>query len=209
MKSIEPLSSFFFCRKLHMIFLFFVYYRVIQLRYFWWHYFLNDFGLLDDFWDWFVYWFYIATSSWLSIESQNDVGTFSDDARSSTTVFVLLAVRVSIKFFFWTPFIFFFFGSFYLSSKFSVISLSFNSWIFCHLPGNLFLMLFWMIWMLVTMNKHVMCHTCPSQIITKANIFTEIFSSKDLAVRPKTVTRRKKRKRKTTRMPIGKLFALH
>ena len=208
MKSIEPLSSFFFCRKLHMIFLFFVYYRVIQLRYFWWHYFLNDFSLLDDFWDWFVYWFYIATSSWLSIEPQNAVGTFSDDARSSTTVFVLLAARISIKFFFWTAFIFSFFERFYLSSKFSVISLSFNSWIFCHLPANLFLMLFWMLWMLVTMNKHVMYHTRPSQIITKGNIFTEIFSSKDLAVRPKTATRRKKR-RKTTRMPIAKLFALH
>ena len=124
MKSIEPLSSFFFWIKLHMVFLFFVYYRVIQLRYFWWHYFLNDFSLLDDFWDWFVYWFYIATSSWLSIEPQNAVGTFSDDARSPTTVFVLLAVRVSIKFFFWTAFIFFFFERFYLSSKFSVISLS-------------------------------------------------------------------------------------
>ena len=37
----------FFWRKLQLIFLSFVHYRVNQLRYFWWNYFLNNFKLLD------------------------------------------------------------------------------------------------------------------------------------------------------------------
>ena len=40
-------ASLFFRRRLHLISLFFVRYVVVQHRYFWWNYFLNNLSLLD------------------------------------------------------------------------------------------------------------------------------------------------------------------
>ena len=62
-KSDESIFFFlvFFWRKLHLISMFFVQYSVIQLRYFWWNYFLNKLVCLIVRWDLFVCWlWYIA-----------------------------------------------------------------------------------------------------------------------------------------------------
>ena len=67
-------------------------------------------------------------------------------------------------------------------------SLCFNPWIFCHLLANLFpsfwlfLVLFWMLWMLVTVFKP--CHVLhASRITTSETLFMEKFSVSKESVR--------------------------
>ena len=103
------------------------------------------------------------------------------------------------------------------------ISLFFDTWIFCHLLANLFpsfwlfLVLFWMLWMLVTIHKS--CHVPhTSWIVTLGVIFTKILfgvfkewlrswshafwitnletlAKKILPAHPEKVARRKKKKK--------------
>ena len=141
--------------------------------------------------------------------------------------FYIVSHGAAINFLIWTSSLFFFFRHFYLSTRF----LCFNDWIFCQhsltnwpnlfLSLSLFLVLFWIIWMLVTVHKP--CHVPhASQITNWRTIFKErlflvskewdrswsrafliayhkTFIKKFLAVRPEKVTRRKKTKKKLER----------
>ena len=131
--------------------------------------------------------------------------------------FYVVSHGAAISFLFWTSFSF--------SSYFFIYQLDFcfDPWIFCHLLANLFpcfwlfLVLFWMLWRLVT--AHNPCHVPHASRITYGIIFTEIFldvskewvrswshaflitnlkmlAKKLSAVHPEKVPRRKKRKKK-------------
>ena len=68
----------------------------------------------------------VATSSCIIIDQQN-LGTFSDDVCSSTTVFIFLHIA-PIDCFFWTSFRFFFFRLSYLLTRFlSVLTLELSA----------------------------------------------------------------------------------
>ena len=103
-------------------------YRVIQLRYFWWNYFLNNLSLLDDLLRLvclLMVGIYLvteeATSSWTG-------GMYIfDETCSSTTTFILLLHRTSISLFFWTRLL-----SRHTFLLIKSISLFFDPWIFCH-----------------------------------------------------------------------------
>ena len=108
-------SIFFFlfkCTwKLHLI-SFFVHYSVIQLRYFWWNYYLNNFSLPVGLLRLVGLLMMVDTySSWsMVIDQQNvDSYTISDEICSSTTVFIFFHMeKQSISYFeylffsFWT-----------------------------------------------------------------------------------------------------------
>ena len=125
----------------------------------------------------FIYLWYIVTSSWSWTSRIKGHDTcFSNDTRSSTSLYITLH-EVSMNFFFLNTFSFFL-GLFYWATRF----LSFDSRIFCHLLANLspnfwlFLVLFRMAGTLVIMSKpyHV---PHVSQITTNGKSFTEtIFS---------------------------------
>ena len=132
-------------------------------------------------------------------------------------------------------FSFLFLHTFHLSTRFvSVLTLKSSTihWLTCfRVSSGLFRVLFWMIWMLVTVHKlwHV---PYASRISTYRTVFTErhfsvsmewgksssyaflmtyhktLIKKTFLTVRPEKVTRRKKR-RKKTRMAIAKLLALN
>ena len=136
------------------------------------------------------------------------------------------------QFIFLNIFSFLFLQTFLLISS---ISLCFDYWIFCCLLANLFpivwlfLVLFWMLWILVTVHKP--CHVPPaSRITTWGKMFKKIFlgmskewlrsrshsslitnlktlAKKILEVRPEHWTRRKKEKK--TKMTIAELFPLN
>ena len=79
------------------------------------------------------------------------------------------------------PFTLFFFSIFFTDQlNFSVISLSRLTLKIFHLLANLslsfffFPMLFWMMYMLVTVNKHIMCHTCR-ELQLQEQFLTNIF----------------------------------
>ena len=100
---------------------------------------------------------------------------FSDETSSSATVAILLSPCVSINFFFWTSFSFFF-RLFYLSSQF----LSFEPWIFCvtfHLIFKFLIFVYFpMLWMLVIVNKvkYMALHRWHASQITSSKIlFTQ------------------------------------
>ena len=100
---------------------------------------------------------------------------FSDETNSSATVAILLSPCVSINFFFWTSFSFFF-RLFYLSSQF----LSFEPWIFCvtfHLIFEFLIFVYFpMLWMLVIVNKvkYMALHRWHASQITSSKIlFTQ------------------------------------
>ena len=133
-------------------------------------------------------------------------------------------------------FFFFFFSLYYLSTQFiSVLTLKSSAihWLNCFgFSSGLFLVLFWMLWMLVTVHK--LCHVSyASRMTTCGTIFTKrhfsvskewvrSWSQAFLITYHKTLikklfggpsrksTRRKKRKQQKnkTRMAIAKLFAL-
>ena len=103
---------------------------MIPLRYFWWHYFLNNFSLLDR-WLRLVCLLMEYSYCIIIINHQNAV-KFSDDTCSSTTVFHIASHGTPINIFFWTTF-FSFYRLFYLSTRF----LCFDSWISCHLIAKL------------------------------------------------------------------------
>ena len=91
-----------------MISLSLVHYNVIQLRYFWWNYFLNNLSLLNGL-------LKLVCLCWWFIASY----FISDDTCSSTTVFVLLHMQhQSITSF---EHLFFFFRPFYLSTRFLLV----------------------------------------------------------------------------------------
>ena len=130
--------------KLHLIPLFFVNCSVIPLRYFWWNYFLSNFKFS---------WWFVETSLFVNgmvysylimIIDQQSVDTFSDDTCSSTTIFILLHLEHHSV----------------ASCDYQFLCL--DLWIFSHLLPNLFsrfwliLVLFWILWMLVTIKKP--CH---------------------------------------------------
>ena len=76
----------------------------------------------------------------------------------------------------WTFSLFFFFRLFYSSTRFiSVLTLKSSAihWLTCfRVSSGLFLVLFWMLWMLVTVHK--LCHVPhASRITTCGTIFTE------------------------------------
>ena len=82
---------FFLWRNMNLISLFSVHYSVIQFRYVWWIYFLNNFSLLDVLLRLVCLLMIVHTSGYLfTIIDQQNVGAFSDDTCSSTTVFILL-----------------------------------------------------------------------------------------------------------------------
>ena len=150
-KSIFLFLKSFFWRKLYLISLLFVHYRVIWQRYF---------SLLDRLLRLFFYWLYQPI-----ICKQC---TFYDKTSStSTAVFILLSHGASINFFFWTLFPFFFF-----LLLISSISLSFGPWIFYHIPTRfrfwLFLVFVQMLWMLIPVNKlkHMACNVSHVSWIT-------------------------------------------
>ena len=103
--------------------------------------------------DCFVYWSY-SYSYFIKIIDQRNADTFSEETCSSSAVFILLSPTYSIYQFLPQAFLFI-----------SLISLSFDSWIFCHLLPNLFLsfwlflVLSWMLLMLVTMSNRISCAT--------------------------------------------------
>ena len=119
----NPVSFFlsFFLEKTAFDLVFcYGHYNVIQLRYFWWNYFLNNFSLLVDLLRLVCLLMMVGTySSWSVIICQQNVGscTFSDEIFSSTTVFILLHMRQqSISYS--EHLLFFFFRLFYLSTRF-------------------------------------------------------------------------------------------
>ena len=150
--------------------------------------------------------------------------------------FYIASHGVAINFLIWTSSLFFFFRLFYLSTRFiSVLTLksSIIHWLTCfRVSSGLFLALFLMLWMLVTLYK--LCHV-PH--VPQTTTFETIFTQKHFIVSKKwvrswshaflityhktltkkfiggpfrKVTRRKKRKKnKQTRMAIAKLFALN
>ena len=87
--------------------------------------------------------------------------------------FYIASHGAAINFLIWTSSLFFFFRLFYLSTRFiSVLTLKSSAihWLTCfRVSSGLFLVLFWMLWMLVTMHKlyHV------PQITTCGTIFME------------------------------------
>ena len=101
--------------------------------------------------------------------------TFSYGKCSSTTILYFFTWNsnqlLSLNIFF-----FFFFRLFYLSTRFISV-LTFTSfaihWLTCfRVSSGLFLVLFWMLWMLVTVHK--LCHVPhASRITTCGTIFTE------------------------------------
>ena len=175
--------------------------------YFWWNYFLNNLNSLDGL---------LRLLCFLMVHSY----FVSDDTCSSTTVFILLHMEhQSVASF--EHLLFFFFRLFYLSTRFLfVLILEFPViYQLANLFSNfwLFLVLFWMLWMLVTVNKR--CHESHApRIATWETIFTETFfvvlkewarswshtsvvtnvkmlAKKFLSVRPKTTLRIRKRKK--------------
>ena len=133
----------------------------------------------------------------------------------------------------WISSLFFFFKIFCLSLWFLfVLALEPSAihWLTCFRVSGCFFVLFWILWMLVTVHKP--CHVPhASRITTWAIIFMErlfcvskewvrlwsyvflitcykMFAKKLLAVRQKRGKRRKKRKQRI-RMKIAKLFALN
>ena len=83
----------FFWKKLNMISLFSVYYKLIQIRYFWWCSFSIRFNLLEGLFR--GDWWYILTSNYQSAEC-----AFSDETCSSITVFIIVLKDASINVFF-------------------------------------------------------------------------------------------------------------
>ena len=90
-----------FWRKLYLVSLFFINYRVIQFRYFWWHYFFNNFSLLDGLSRLvcllMVYSYFIFDQYNIHFLIRHVLQQF----------FILLSHAASIYFFFWTPFLLF------------------------------------------------------------------------------------------------------
>ena len=137
--------------------------------------------------------------------------------------FYIASHGAAINFLIWTCPLFFFFRLFYLSTRF-LSGLAIESSVIHWLTGltnlfwsfSLFLVLFWMLWILVTVYKP--CHEPHASRITSTwettwshaflITYDKMFTEKLLTVRPKKVTRRKKRKKKT-RKTIVKLFALN
>ena len=117
--------------------------------------------------------------------------------------FYISSHRTATNFLIWTSSLFYFFRLFYLSTRFnSVLTLKSSTihWLTCfRVSSGLFLVLFWIFWMLVTVHK--LCHvTHTSRITTCGKKFFGV-----LAVRSEKITRRKKK----TRMAIAKFFALN
>ena len=145
--------------------------------------------------------------------------------------FYIASHGAASNFLIWTSSLFFFIRLFYLSTRFiSVLTLKSSTiyWLTCfRVSSGLFPVLFWMLWMLITVHK--LCHVPDAlQITNWETIFMErhFCVSKEWvgswsyaflityhkrwlksfsAVRPGKLTRRKKK----TRMAIVKLFALN
>ena len=112
----------FFWRKLQLFSMFFVHYNFIQLRYFFWNYFLNNFSLISDLLR--LVYLLMVYSYFIKIIDQQNVGTFCDNTCFSAVVFYIASHGAPINIFFWTSFLFFFFRLFYLSIWFlSVLTL--------------------------------------------------------------------------------------
>ena len=171
-----PLS--FFWRKLHWIYLLFVDYRGIQLRYFSSNYFLNNFSLLGLL-------RLLLLMVQLQLLNHDHLSTeccryISEEISSSSTVFP--TNKASTNYFFQTPFLFFcFFRLFYLSARFFSLSfLTLKSSFIIYLPyfhiSDCFFYFHgcWECWLPRISGYHVP-HT--SGIATKTTIFKErIFS---------------------------------
>ena len=184
-RSEEPVLVFlhsFLWRKLFLISLFFVHYRVIKLWFFWGNYFWSNFSSLDG-----LFYLFMVYSYFIMIMNQQNKGTFSNDTCSSTSLYITLH-EVSMNFFFLNTFSFFL-GLFYWATRF----LSFDSRIFCHLLANLspnfwlFLVLFRMAGTLVIMSKpyHV---PHVSRITTNGKSFTETIFNVSNEMNPTFVT---------------------
>ena len=90
--------------------------------------------------------------------------------------FYISSHGTAINFLIWTSSLFFFFRLFYLSTRLiSVLTLKSYAihWLTCfRVSGRLFLVLFWMLWMLVTVHK--LCHVPhASRIATCGRIFAK------------------------------------
>ena len=169
----NPFSFFksFFWRKLHLISLFFVHYNVIQLRYFWWNYFFNNFSLLDGFLR--LVGLLLVYNYFIIIIDQQNVGMMTPVLQKQ----FLFCLTWSINQLLLSNIFFLFLQTFfYLSTSFlSVLtpesSVILESWI---LGFWLLLVLLWKLWMLVTMYKA--CHVPhASRITTWQAILMEIF----------------------------------
>ena len=95
----------------------FVHYSMIQLKHVCWNCFLNNFNLLDGLLR-LVYLLMLYGCFTIIIVDQQNVGTFSDDTCSSTTVSYIASYGAPINIFFWTSFLFFFHRIFYVSTRF-------------------------------------------------------------------------------------------
>ena len=150
--------------------------------------------------------------------------------------FYIASHGAAINFLIWTSSLFFFFRLFYLSTRFiSVLTLKSSAihWLTCfRVSSGLFLVLFGMVWMLVTVHK--LCHVPHASRITACGtIFIErhfsvskewvrSWSHSFLITYYKTLIKKlfggtsrksdekeKKKRKKKTRMPTAKLFAFH
>ena len=112
------------------------------------------------------------------------VAIFPDETSPSATVLTIIPRCVLISYFFWTPFLFFSFAFWDL-----------NSWIFCatfHFSSEfLIFATFWMLWMLVAMNKvkHMILHESHVlQMTSLKPLVTQTFFSVSSEMDPILVT---------------------
>ena len=142
---------------------------MIQLRYFQWKYFLNNFSLLDDFLR--LVCSLTVRSNFIMIYRQMLASYIFWWHMFFRNSFHIASQKAPINCFFWTSFLF-------LQSFLHISSISFccDSWIICHLLHNLFLcflrpflVLFWMLRMLVTVNNP--CHVSHASRITTLGTF--------------------------------------
>ena len=127
----------------------------------------------------------LLSSSTTIISTECSLSYLASKASSSAIVLILLSHYVSINFFFWTPFLLFFSRNFYWSTRFLCLLTSLSltqSWIFsvtfCLVSEFLFFVLFWMLWILVTVNKlkNPTCHgSHASQITSSKTLFAQFF----------------------------------
>ena len=140
---------------------------------------MNNFKLFDSLLrkcSWYASSIINNNINWIWLELP--IAIFSDNVTSfSATILVLLSHFVSINFFFWRSFFSFFFPLDFFTYQLDFsLSLSFdmfepctvlNPWIFCvtfrffsFFEFLFFLGTFWMLWLLVTVNKlkHKVCH---------------------------------------------------
>ena len=111
--------------------LFFVQYSVIQLRYCWRNYILNNFSLFDSLLR--LVCLLMAHIYFIIIIDQQNLGTFSDDICSWTTFFIFSIYSTNNFFFFFNILSFLFLQTFLLINMIFVCWLRWISHVMCHI----------------------------------------------------------------------------